>query len=167
MIARTSCRVTTSGGAYQSRDVANDHLLSAPSSLPLPLRALLSRYRSALWVPRLLRISRHLRLNARRRRLPDTTVVPFIETLLEGVIALDKIDSVGGEEVLGAAAAAGFSAAHGAEAVAAFEGAGFAVYCALLAGHEEEEGAEGGKVGGYEDGVGFDSGGGRLALPGG
>ena len=74
---------------------------------------------------------------------------------------MHQVHSVCGEEFLGAAAAAGFTA-HGTESVAAAESGGFAVCGALLAGDEEEKRAEGGEVGGDEDGVGFDSGGGQY-----
>jgi hypothetical protein len=51
-----------------------------------------------------------------------------------------------------------------AEAVAAAHGGGFAIHGAVMAGDEEEERAEGGEVGGDEDRVRFDPGGGGVSI---
>lgn len=89
--------------------------------------------------------------------------MPLIKTILDAVVTLNQFDGVRGEELFGAAAAAGF-AAHGAEAVAAAQGGGFGFHGAVLAGGEEEERAEGGEVGGDEDRIRFDSGGRGVSI---
>lgn len=77
--------------------------------------------------------------------------------MLDAVVTLNQVDSVRGEELLSATATARL-ATHGAESVAAAHAAGFGVRGTLLTGDSEEEGTEGGEVGGNKDGVGLDTG---------
>lgn len=90
------------------------HSFTSSPSLPLPLGRPLPNHSPTLQIPRLLGRTRHLRLDARGGSLPDTTILPLINTILDAVVTLNQVDGVRGEELFGAAAAAGF-AAHGAE----------------------------------------------------